>query len=127
MANPRNQTAKSEPAQTNSGVPSPDQWSFMGLGSASLKNGRDLVRDNDFSFVINPRNAEIFRDAAQFVLDNPEDDQGKEQRITLNAAPLYEDKVSEKVLKYFTHRVFISKETVAKWGKSFADYVKKPA
>jgi hypothetical protein len=133
--NPRNKIGSEGEASTGSGSASgsegsninPNDWKFMTLGSLALRNGKQLVREHDIGFVINARNAELIKDAAQFVLDNPTDAEGKDQRISINASPFYEDSVSDKVLKYFTHRLYISSETVAKMGKTFADYFKKAA
>lgn len=126
MSNPRNKTSVTSVGQDSSeGKKSnPDDWKFLTLGSIAVRDGKKLIRDYDVSFVINPRNAEIIRDAAQFVMDNPTDADGKEQRVSINASPFYEDSVSENVLKYFTHRLYLSAETVAKWGKKFSAYIK---
>jgi hypothetical protein len=125
MSNPRNKTNTAEATETkHEGTLDTSNWNFMTVGSLSLRDGKNLVRDHDLSFVINSRNATVLRDAAQFVLDNPTDAEGKEQRISVNGSPFYEDKTSESVLKYFSHRLYISKATLSKMGKDFVDYLK---
>lgn len=120
MANPRNQTSAAAQSSDSKEF-NPDSWKYMTLGSASVKNGKTLVRENDVNFTINTRNAEIIRDLAQFVIDNAE----KDERISLNASPFYENSVSDKVLQHFSHRLYVSAEAVGKMGKKFSDYIKE--
>lgn len=120
-ANPRNKIGQEAASNSGANLSDPSSWKFMTLGSLALKDGRNLVREHDVGFTINARNAEMIRDLAQFVLDNKSAD----EKISINASPFYEDAASENVKKYFSHRMYISAETVAKTGKSFADYVAK--
>jgi hypothetical protein len=124
MGNPRNNLKTKEVTEVTTNI-NPNDWKFMTLGSVAVRNGKTLVRENDVSIVLNSRNAELIRDAAQFILDHPVDADGKDQRISINASPFYEDSVSDKVLQYFSHRLYISADTIKKMGKTFSDYYKK--
>ncbi len=118
MSNPRNTLAKTEEV-ADSGIKSPSEWKSLGLGSISLKNSEGkLIRDFSTNVVINDRNAQVILDAAQFVLDNPT------ESITIKASPFFEGTQSEKVLKHFSHRLYVMTETLERMGKSPADYVK---
>jgi len=117
MSNPRNKVN----TQESNNVVDSSTWKTLTLGSLALK-GSDgkLMREGAVSFTINARNAEIIRDAAQYILENNED------KITISAGTFYEDaKISDNVKKYFSHRLYISADTVAKFGKKLADYVKQ--
>jgi hypothetical protein len=124
MGNPRNNTTA--PVTTNTGDFDPDSWKTMGLGSASLRNGKNLVREGDMSFVISDYNAAFLKDAAEFVLNNPTESEGKPTRISINAYPFF-DTVTESMKAHFSHRLCVSAETLAKIGKKISDYVKKKA
>jgi len=123
MSNPRNTNTNTTVGSEEQTKSSPDDWKFLTLGSLAVRDGKKLVRDYEISFVINPRNAQVIRDAAQFVMDNPVDAEGKDQRISVNASPFFEGAASENTLKYFTHRLYLSAETIAKWGKKLSEYV----
>lgn len=115
--NPRNKV--SNEVVSNDVVDS-SNWKTMTLGSLSLKgNDGKLLREGKVDFTINARNAEIIRDAAQFILEN------SDEKITISAGTFFEDaRVSDNVKKYFSHRLYISADTVAKFGKTLGDYVK---
>jgi len=117
--NPRNVAVKEEVNNTREAVDT-SSWKTMSLGSLALKgNDGKLLREGMISFTINSRNAQVILDAAQFALNNPE------EKITISAGTFFEDaNVSDNVKKYFSHRLYISAETVEKMGKSFADYIK---
>lgn len=122
MGNPRNTgTAVVEGNGAEVKQIDPSSWKTLTLGSLSNKgNDGKLLREGAISFTINSRNAEIFRDAAQYVLDN------QEEKVTISAGTFYEDaNVSDKVRKFFSHRLYISAETIGKMGKAVADYVQK--
>lgn len=114
--NPRNNVEKVE----SNDVIDSSTWKTLTLGSLALKNKDGLMREGAISFTINARNAEILRDAAQFVLEN------NEEKITISAGTFYEDaKISDNVKKFFSHRLYISADTVKKFGKKLGDYVKQ--
>ena len=117
MGNPRNAVRKNENTESSFDA---SNWKTMTLGSMAVK-GKDgqLMREGQISFTINSRNAELIKDAAEYILSNPED------KITISAGTFFEDaNISDKVKKFFSHRVYVSAETVAKLGKTIADYVK---
>jgi len=116
MGNPRNQVVETTTNEVDTSA-----WKTLTLGSLALK-GSDgkLMREGAISFTINARNAEIIRDAAQYVLENNED------RVTISAGTFFDDaKLSDNVKKFFSHRLYISADSVAKFGKKLADYVKQ--
>jgi len=118
MSNPRNTAAASAPVAGK--VVDPSTWKTMSLGSLSLK-GEDgkLLREGAASFTINDRNAQVIRDAADYILANPQ------EKVTISAGTFFADaNISENVKKFFSHRLYISAETLTKMGKSIADYVK---
>lgn len=117
MANPRNQLAKPTTTEVRK---DPSEYKSMGLGSLSLRSSDNkLVKDNSINFTINNYNAQFFKDAAEFVLANPE------ERVSISAGTFYDEtKLSPKQRDRFSHRIYVSAETVAKVGKSIADYIK---
>lgn len=119
VQNPRNAVQTEEASNTGAKV-DPSNWKTLTLGSLSVKgNDGKLLREGAISFTINSRNAEVIRDAAQFIMDNAD------EKITISAGTFYEDaNISDKVRKFFTHRLYISAESLTKMGKAVVDYVK---
>jgi hypothetical protein len=111
--NPRNASAKVEEVST---MKPPSEWKSISLGSLSLKDGRELVREYDASFVINERNAKILKAACEYILNNPVDAEGKSTRVSITAYPFY-DNVPETKKKFYSHSIKMSAETVSKFGK----------
>lgn len=125
MANPRNAVLKTEVKETvESKEFNPDSWKYMTLGSLALKDGKNLVREHDISFVLNDRNAEIIRDMCDFILKNPLDAEGKPTKMSINASPFYEG-TNENKTRYFSHRIYVSADTLGKTGATFSKYVKE--
>ena len=120
-SNPRN---KVDAVSTDK--PDASEWKSMSLGSTALKDDTNkLVNDYKTAFVINHRNAELIRDAAQHILDNPQQADGKDLNFTINIGKFFDpENLSANVRKYFTHRVYVTKDSMEKIGKTFADYIK---
>lgn len=118
--NPRNNTATKETVtQTEGGSVDSSNWKTLTLGSLALKgNDGKLLREGMASFTINNRNAAIIKDAADFIMNNPD------KKVTISAGVFYEDaNISDNVKRFYSHRLYISAASVAKWGKKLADYV----
>lgn len=116
--NPRNKAVETTNEVTRK---DPSEYKSMGLGSLSLRSADNkLIKENAINFTINSYNAQFFKDAAEFVLANPE------ERVSISAGTFYdESKLSPKQRDRFSHRIYVSADTVAKVGKTIADYVKR--
>jgi hypothetical protein len=117
--NPRNNAAVNT---ENTSVKKPvTEWGYLSLGSMAITDGKDKIRKGQASFTINAYNAQLLKDACEFVLNNPVDDEGKPSRVSLTAYPFF-DSVSGKKADRFTHDVKLSRDTISKFGK-LEDYV----
>lgn len=120
--NPRNkapQTNTVTPAANSNGPKDPSEWSTLGLGSLAYKDGSgNLAKEGSISFTINSRNAQVIKDMADFILNN------SDEQLTVSAGTYFnEDALSAKQKKFFSHRIYVSKDTLEKIGKTPADYV----
>jgi len=111
MGNPRNQVAA--PAQEAE----VKEFKSKTVGSAALKGPDGLVRDFTLSFTINNYNVGLLKDLVNFVEANPE------EKISINAAPFFEGGASEAKLARFSHRVYVTAQTLEKLGKKVSDYI----